>query len=611
MIIYLDNLNDRSLSKDVKASSDILSTVTTSNIRFDQQTKDSLWINDKRYVIQDKQLAQALLKLNLSQLSFLLSAPQSLEHQQNKSVPVSADLSIFGKTATTDLPQVLKQLIVSKHLPLDRLLSLAAQPKGYYLADATVANGKLIINSDVSLPLPKQMVRDGEYRVSIIAQNNKLQLALSPILFNRPIQLTAYTQPTEKLASDNTSSTQVIAKPNSAVLFTQLLKIFSQPLSSLQPGAVNPLPKTLPKGDGIMLSGKADGQNQTQLVTSTSKVAMPPLKFTAESLLNKPAVLLNKNITLPTSDKLVEVRIDKSPVSAPKATIAPEIASSIQNKSEPVLTPQHRGLKHSLETVALNKPPEQPALTKMTQPSLLKFLPMLSPRALSMLALPNTLKTELLDGVKAFSPNLPTSEPVNSQNSSLSILFKLLLGQKALSTSTQPSTKLALQVELLGAKLQLSNSLLSILERSQSSELVTRLLSNISLFQQASSDSSQTTSWLFSLPYKIDDRFEELEGQFEQEKNEDGSLAAAWRLQLKFSLTNGGMLIKAQVEANKLTLTINSDTQSLLSKIEKHLQALEEKLTQVGFTETNITAKQAEIPVTLLPGDHYLVKIKA
>lgn len=607
MITNLDNRNDRPLSKDVKANRDILSTVTTSNIRFDQQTKDSLWINDKRYVIQDKQLAQALLKLNLSQLSFLLSAPQSLEHKQSKSGPITADLSIFGKTATTDLPQVLKQLIVSKHLPLDRLLNLAAQPKGYYLADATVANGKLIINSDVSLPLPKQMVRDGEYRVSIISQNNKLQLALSPILFTRPIQLTAYTQPTEKLASDNTSNAQVIAKPNSAVLFNQLLKILSQPLSSMQPSAINPLLKTLPKDDGIMLSGKADGQNQAQLVTSTSKVAIPPLKFTAESLLSKPAVLLNKNITHPSSDKLVEVRIDKSPVSPQKATIAPEIGSSLQNKSEP----QHRGLKHSLETMALNKLPKSADLKQVAQPSLLKFLPMLSPRALSMLSLPNTLKTELLDGIKAFSPNLPTSEPVNSQNSSLSILFKLLLGQKALSTSTQPSTKLAQQVELLGAKLQLSNSLLSILERSQSSDLVTRLLSNISLFQQASSDSSQTTSWLFSLPYKIDDRFEELEGQFEQEKNEDGSLAAAWRLRLKFSLTSGGMLIKAQVEANKLTLTINSDTQSLLSKIEKHLQSLEEKLTQVGFTETNITAKQAEIPVTLLPGDHYLVKIKA
>ncbi|WP_394200776.1 hypothetical protein [Shewanella waksmanii] len=564
--------------------------------------------------MQDKTLSQTLAKLNLSQLSFLLSSTSSLSSQPVSSNLIPTNLTILGKTTTVELPQSLQQMIVDKNLPVEKLLHMARQPRGYYLTDAKAVNNQLMFSNDKAQTIPIQTLRDGDYRVAITLKNEKMMLSLTPILHSKPLLLQPYSQPTSKTPTSNSMPTQVIAKPDSGVLFSQLIRLLNQPLSSIASASPtsgeNASPTGLPRNSEPLATNKTDSN---QLPARTAKELQ-----TASTSSN---VISNVSHGKQTETILAAT----SPQPNSKGKERQQLASQVSGTKALNLNQQaipepaakdsrhlHRGLKQSIETLQRNElVNSQPSANSKTSQSLLTFLPLLSPRAVSMLIQPNTLQKELLDGVKALSINMPSNEPLSSQNSSLSILFRLLMGQKSLATSTKLPTEVARQVEFFATKLNLSNSLLSFLDKSQSVELISRLLSNMSLFQQSSSDNAQGTNWLFTLPYKIDERFEELEGQFEQQKNEDGSIKPSWRLQLKFNLSNGGLLISAQTNTEKLILTINTDTEALLNKINSHTRSLEKKLVQAGFTDTKIITKQSALPITLLPGEHFLVKIKA
>ncbi|BFL84892.1 hypothetical protein LFREDSHE_33420 [Shewanella baltica] len=49
----------------------------------------------------------------------------------------------------------------------------------------------------------------------------------------------------------------------------------------------------------------------------------------------------------------------------------------------------------------------------------------------------------------------------------------------------------------------------------------------------------------------------------------------------------------------------------LLNKVNNFLTPLSQKLSQLGFTPGELSTQIAQVPATLLPGDHFLVKTKA
>jgi hypothetical protein len=161
------------------------------------------------------------------------------------------------------------------------------------------------------------------------------------------------------------------------------------------------------------------------------------------------------------------------------------------------------------------------------------------------------------------------------------------------------------------SKLSANSGLLAALDKLGGADSMAQLASSIALYQQASTDPNQPMTWYFALPYSINQRDEQFEGKFEQENDPDKDKKAGWKLQLKFNLAQGSLLICAHKQAEVLDIQFKGNNQMLLAKVESFNQALSDKITQIGFTPGKLTTQLAQIPATLLPGDHYLVKTRA
>ncbi|MCG9722257.1 hypothetical protein [Shewanella sp. Isolate7] len=271
----------------------------------------------------------------------------------------------------------------------------------------------------------------------------------------------------------------------------------------------------------------------------------------------------------------------------------------------------HRGLNLALGQIADKALQAQKAtaqgrnLLQLVQ----QLLPLAFPRPLSELASPSSLRQELIDSLAGIAaPPAPVASlaSITSHAGTIGVLFQLLLGRQV---KTQTSGKASSQVQGL-QQLASGSQLLGLLEKSGGLESLGKLISNLSLYQQASSDSPQSTNWYFTLPYMIEHRHEELEGHFSQDEQEKNS-SPHWRLQLKFNLSQAGLLINADVKDGRLNLGFTSEDQSLLDRIEQRLMGLEKKIQAIGITPNKIRTQVSQVPASLLPGEHYLVKIKA
>lgn len=248
---------------------------------------------------------------------------------------------------------------------------------------------------------------------------------------------------------------------------------------------------------------------------------------------------------------------------------------------------------------------------------LLKHLPQMSPHPLSVLSDPKLLSNELysLASLNLAQSNLPTStvsSPLYS-GGAITTLFQLLLGVKAQSNSSGLSAKLQdhlaqLQQRTL-AKLTGNSGLLGALDKLGGADSMAQLANSIAMYQQASTD-NQAMTWYFALPYSINQRDEQFEGKFEQD-NEQDQEKGGWKLQLKFNLAQGSLLICAHKKADKLDIQFKGNSQSLLERVEKFNGALATKISQIGLTPGTFSSQLTHIPATLLPGDHYLVKTRA
>ena len=238
-----------------------------------------------------------------------------------------------------------------------------------------------------------------------------------------------------------------------------------------------------------------------------------------------------------------------------------------------------------------------------------QLLPLAFPRPLSELASPSSLRQELIDslaGIAAAPVPVASLGSITSHAGTIGVLFQLLLGRQV---KTQTNGKASSQLQGL-QQLASGSQLLGLLEKSGGLESLGKLISNLSLYQQASSDTPQSTNWYFTLPYMIEHRHEELEGHFSQDEREKNS-SPHWRLQLKFNLSQAGLLINADVKDGRLNLGFTSEDQSLLDRIEQRLMGLEQKIQAIGITPNKIRTQVSQVPASLLPGEHYLVKIKA
>ncbi|QYJ83740.1 hypothetical protein [Shewanella aegiceratis] len=238
-----------------------------------------------------------------------------------------------------------------------------------------------------------------------------------------------------------------------------------------------------------------------------------------------------------------------------------------------------------------------------------QLLPLTFPKPLTQLASPSSLKQELIDSFASIAaPATPVSSLANitSHAGTIGVLFQLLLGRQV---KSQAGGKASSQLQTL-QQLASNSQLLGLLEKSGGLESLGKLVSNLSLYQQASSDTPQSTNWYFTLPYMIEHRHEELEGHFSQEEQEKNA-SPHWRLQLKFNLSQAGLLINADVKDGRLNLGFTSEDQSLLDNVEQRLMGLEQKIQAIGLTPNKIRTQVSQVPASLLPGEHYLVKIKA
>ncbi|TVP10584.1 hypothetical protein AYI87_17650 [Shewanella sp. KCT] len=270
----------------------------------------------------------------------------------------------------------------------------------------------------------------------------------------------------------------------------------------------------------------------------------------------------------------------------------------------------HRGLNLALgqltdKAVQTAKGAQGKNLLQLMQ----QLLPLAFPKPLTQLASPSSLKQELIDsfaGIAAPASPVSSLASITSHAGTIGVLFQLLLGRQV---KSQAGGKASSPLQAL-QQLASNSQLLGMLEKSGGLELLGKLVSNLSLYQQASSDTPQSTNWYFTLPYMIEHRHEELEGHFSQEEQEKNA-SPHWRLQLKFNLSQAGLLINADVKDGRLNLGFTSEDQSLLDNIEQRLMGLEQKIQAIGLTPNKIRTQVSQVPASLLPGEHYLVKIKA
>ncbi|QYK14243.1 hypothetical protein K0I63_06995 [Shewanella rhizosphaerae] len=295
---------------------------------------------------------------------------------------------------------------------------------------------------------------------------------------------------------------------------------------------------------------------------------------------------------------------------APQSTDVGQISAALNSKELNAKELSHRGLNLALgqladKTVPTAKVAQGRNLLQLMQ----QLLPLAFPKPLTQLASPSSLKQELIDsfaGIAAPATPVSSLASITSHAGTIGVLFQLLLGRQV---KSQAGGKASSQVQAL-QQLASNSQLLGLLEKSGGLESLGKLVSNLSLYQQASSDTPQSTNWYFTLPYMIEHRHEELEGHFSQEAQEKNA-PPHWRLQLKFNLSQAGLLINADVKDGRLNLGFTSEDQNLLDSIEQRLMGLEQKIQAIGLTPNKIHTQVSQVPASLLPGEHYLVKIKA
>ncbi|MBB1322675.1 hypothetical protein [Shewanella sp. SR43-8] len=561
---------------------------------------------------------------------------------------VSTQLILLAQAIQLALPQALEALAKQNGVSTQQLATLATRPQGYPLPTAVIDQGQLTFASGTSITLaPNSALSSGQYLAKVVLQNQQLQLALTPVIAELSVNLTKLTAPqiTEPLQTANI----IITKNEPGQILSQFLKkLESTPLptnitaaktDASQPNAA----PTKTEGSQLNITPAKTEANQPNInpaKTDGSQPNVAPAKTDANQL----------NINASSSNLSLKTAQDSNTVKTTAALTQKPLSSQTNQQAQLSNTTEQSILKANPTTVsanheatnkltsdpapievlnkALSKAGAMPIKQQLTQQvannlasELFKHLPQISPHPLSALSDPALLSSELYSLASLNLANPQISHSSGSQPSALfsgsaiTTLFQLLLGVKTKSTGAAISDKLQAHLAQLQqrtlSKLSANSGLLAALDKLGGADSLAQLASSIALYQHASTDPNQAMTWYFALPYSINQRDEQFEGKFEQENDQDKDKKAGWKLQLKFNLAQGSLLICANKQGDVLDIQFKGNNQMLLTKVERFNQALSDKITQIGFTPGKLTTQLAPIPATLLPGDHYLVKTRA
>ncbi|QIR14010.1 hypothetical protein [Shewanella aestuarii] len=618
-----------------------------------------------------KQLTlQTMAKLELLNQAANHKAPAQTHTSENPNQQTSTNTSIqtklllLAQTIQIKLPNSLMSLANQNGVSTEQLTQLASRPQGYPLPNAIVANKQLLFVDGPTIQLDKAQLdkvqlSNGQYLVSINKINQQLALKLIPIKAEISVDLIAKSNP--NLEGINKDHAQVvISKLEPAQIITQLFK----KLEAI------PVPKTWPlDGNNIKANG-ADGSSNNQLAQKVTVASVNGLAKLAAA--KHPSSIANEvpssssqlstskaqNLAQSVATVLGSMPVNKTELAQQMQHFASNIAppsgrsaaqSSEAAKPQPFadIKPEPVSLKPTLGESALKAASQQtvnkdtlapfevlqkalskagavsvqathnPAATQNLAVELLKIMPQISPQPLTSLADPTQLLNELysLSSLNLAQSSAPSMQANLFSGSAITTLFQLLLGVKVQNAGQKISAKLQNHLQLLQKltldKFSLQRGVLSLLDKAGSLESLGQLANSINLYQQASGGSDQAINWFFTLPYSVNQRNEQFEGQYQSDKNEDDTNQSGWRLQLKFNLSLGSILICAHKKGDILDLEFKSNNQQLLDKIDGFHAALSHKVTQIGFTPGQFSTQIASIPATLLPGDHFLVKTRA
>ncbi|WP_447079225.1 hypothetical protein [Shewanella algae] len=516
----------------------------------------------------------------------------------------TAQLLLLAGEVQIKLPDALMQLAAKNGISQTALQQLAARPQGYPLPMLTVSQGEMRFANGTSIAFPPQLqLPAGEYVAKVVSNNHGLLLQLSPINARLEVKLTpvANLQP----ADPTQESEQLITKPEVAQTYARLIKLLEQqPQSQAQ--------QTQSKGESAPLRETAvdlkAGLSQT--VASGSKLPASVLSQSTQTVDNA-QLQQPKNAPLPGTDKFSNQALQQ----ATQANADKPVGTSASNKvaGETAKAPELNFLQR-----AFNKAGAMPRAEAMTlevkhnlAAELLKQLPALSPVPLSELTEPSQLRSELLGLTGLQLTSQQTQSQPSTQASAITTLFQLLLGVRAGNQNLSVPQRLKQYLEGLQSRSGLQTHQLASLEKSGTLDALQQMSQAVALYQQANTDNSGQC-WYFMLPYYLNQRNEQLEGKFEHNnQDKDADKDKTWQLQLKFNLGMGSLLVKAQVKDSKVDLQFIGSTQALISRVSNFLPPLSQKLVQLGLTPNKLNAHVAPVPATLLPGDHYLVQLKA
>ncbi|QXN23803.1 flagellar hook-length control protein FliK [Shewanella putrefaciens] len=632
---------------------------------------DSIILNGTEYNLKlvNAQQRQALIVAS----SFLVNpiTPEATASTSASSTVANAQLLTLGATLTLKLPEAIAQLAQQNGISLDKLYTLAARPQGYPLPNVTVTTKEFQFANGTVVPQdPGTRLSTGEYQAKISLAQGRPILVLTPILSKLEIQIGAPINETQLPIIDKQAANVVVAKTEPA----QIIATFLRKLETLTPqtdtlGTIKPAvsgqatsePKVAPATPQAVVSDIA--ANKTTTSVSTSAISLqadtePKLTVVNQKLnpeTQSQGTAQTQQKSAPFEVKLAEAKNTTSnplpnnsesirnasptpssinPMKLESAAATLTTSTLTENEQSLNLKPQaveallaEKSNKTSETTLSVNEVlqkaftkagalPLEQMLTRGVAnlaAELLKHLPHLGPPTLGQLSDPGELKDTMfgLSALNLATPQL-NQAAVFMNASAITSLFQLLLGFRANNANTTVSQKLADYLEQLQAKTGLSTNQLGQLSKAGGLESMGQLASSLHLYQQASGENNGNLVWFFALPYGINQRHEQLEGKFERDANDDEQQKhKGWHLQLKFNLAQGPLLISARFHQQVLDIQFKGNSQQLLNRVDNFLAPLGQKLSQLGFTPGELSTQIAQVPATLLPGDHFLVKTRA
>lgn len=546
-----------------------------------------------------------------------IDTQQVVVTQLASSTPASANLSatlqLLGNTYNEPIPAPLQAYIKGNRVNIAQLTQLATRVQGYPLGEAKVVAGMVSLAGVLAFTSGNSNLPSGTYSAAIIMENGQLQLSLTAKLDQ--IAVTLLPVVLNQVPKQDLTNQQLLTLPSLTSTYSQLsqqlakLAVPQSQIASLQTAFLGlKIPDRL--AEGYLTVQRPDaGMGQllgpirapSNALIKTNLYQMAANIGTSFTDANRVAPMLNSINQLMLNPKSLALQVNDTN------------RQTVNTLGQAASPPFHRGLTQAMQQMAGSEASRNADTVKITnEQSLLSLvkqqLALAFPRPLADLAVPSLVQRELIDTLAGITPPIPNHTLGNSSHSgTIAVLFQLLLGRN-LQQNTQVDANKYLQQ--LQRQIGVSSALLRLLDKAGAGESMGKLLSGLSLYQQASSDNNQGINWYFALPYTLDNKQEELEGHFEQ-TTQDSDKHDKWRLQLKFNLSSGSLLINADIKQQQLNLSFTADSKPLLTTINLRLESLQQKLSSIGMQSVNIVTQQSQVPASLLPGEHYLVKIKA